>query len=87
MADKPRGLRARIAGVLRRTADRLDHPGAPKGLHVSFTFEPGAGIVFRDDGRGCRLWYYGDAEYDRAHDEAGPLQGSHWTVWLPREPQ
>lgn len=60
-----------IAERLRRLADRIDHKGAPKGLSWSFTIEPGRGVVFNQDGRGCPLWYLGDANYDRAHDEAG----------------
>lgn len=59
-----------IAKRLRRLADRIDHAGAPKAISWSFTFEPGHGTVFNQEGRGCRLWYLGDAEYDRAHDEA-----------------
>lgn len=38
-----------------------------------FTFEDGLGVVFRDDGRGCPVWYMAQ-DYDRAHDEAGDLQ-------------
>jgi hypothetical protein len=64
---------ARLAGFLRRAADRIDHAGAPKLIHWSFTFENRRGIVFREDGRGCPLAYLGDAAYSRAHDEAdGP---------------
>ena len=37
----------------------------------SFTYEEGEGIRFRQDGRGCRLWYLGDADYDRAWTESG----------------
>lgn len=44
-----------------------------------FTFEDGLGVVFRDDRRGCPVWYMAQ-DYDRAHDEAGDLQpGRHWT--------
>lgn len=39
-------------------------------MSYSFTFEDHEGIRFRTDGRGCPLWYLGDADYDRAHDEA-----------------
>lgn len=78
------GLRAFVADRLRFAADRLDRPGAPKAMHVRFTFEEHAGIVFRDDGRGCRLWYYGDQGYERAHTEAGPVAGANSTAWLPQ---
>lgn len=63
-------LRARIGWHLRRLADRIDHAGAPKLMHWSFTFETGRGIVFREDRKGCPLAYLGDADYERAHDEA-----------------
>lgn len=64
-------MRERLAQWLRKTADRLHHPSAPKLMGWSFTFERGVGIVFNDQGRGCRLAYFGDDEYARAHDEAG----------------
>lgn len=57
-------------GLLRRLADRLDYSGAPRAIGISFTFELGEGIRWRDDGRGCPLWYLGDDDYERAHDEA-----------------
>jgi hypothetical protein len=59
-----------IAGRLRRLADRIDYRGAPKLMHWSFTWEDGEGLKFRNDGRGCRLAYLGDAEYERALAEA-----------------
>jgi hypothetical protein len=63
----------RLARWLRDLGDRIDPAGAPKGTGYSFTVEPGRGIRFRLDGRGCPLWYLGDADYGRAHDEAGPV--------------
>lgn len=63
-------MRARIGAALRRWADRIDHAGAPKALGWSFTFEHREGIRFRDDGRGCPLWYLGDEVRNRAHAEA-----------------
>lgn len=57
-------------GLLRRLADRIDYANAPKAIGTSFTFECGEGIRFRDDRRGCPLWYLGDDDYQRAHDEA-----------------
>ena len=77
-------FRGRIADVLRKYADRLDDAGAPKAMSVRFTFEDRVGIVFRDDGRGCRLWYLGDVDYERAHTEAGPVTGARSTAWLPQ---
>jgi len=77
-------VRGRIADVLRKYADRLDHAGAPKAISVRFTFEDHVGIMFRDDGRGCRLWYLGDQDYERAHTEAGPVVGTNPTAWLPQ---
>ena len=55
---------------LRRVADRIDRPGAPKATHWTFTFELRKGVRFREDGRGCRLWYYGDADYNRAYTDS-----------------
>lgn len=60
----------RIADWLRKMADRMDHHGAPKATHWHFTFERGKGLRFNEEGRGCRVWYYGDDDYERAHDEA-----------------
>lgn len=60
----------RVAWWLRLLADRLDPDGAPRRTHQSWTFERGRGIVFRDDGKGCPVWYLGRADYARAHDEA-----------------
>jgi hypothetical protein len=80
------GIRGYIGRYLRTWADRIDRLGAPKATHVSFTFEEGVGIMFRDDGRGCRLWYYGDTGYERAHAEGGPVVGATRTAWLPKRP-
>lgn len=63
-------LRQRLARRLRFFADRIDYAGAPKAMHTTFTFEHGEGIRFREDGKGCRLWYLGDDEYRKAHDQA-----------------
>lgn len=63
-------MKAWIANKFRRLADRIDYAGAPKAMHWSFTFENREGIRFREDGKGCRLWYLNDAEYRKAHTEA-----------------
>jgi hypothetical protein len=64
-------LKTWIATRLRYLADRIDYAGAPKAMSgYSFTFENRRGIVFREDGKGCPLWYYGEADYQRAHAEA-----------------
>jgi hypothetical protein len=60
----------RLAKFLRTLADRIDYEGAPKLTHWTFTFEDREGIRFREDGKGCRLAYLGDAEYEKAHAEA-----------------
>lgn len=83
MADARKGVRAFIGRRLRYAADRIDLPGAPRAMSVRFTFEEGVGIIFRQDNRGCLLWYIGDAEYERAHSEAGPVDASQ-TTWLPQ---
>jgi hypothetical protein len=59
-----------LARWLRTLADRIDYEGAPKIMGWSFTFEDREGIRFRRDGKGCRLAYLGDAEYEKAHGEA-----------------
>ena len=63
-------MKRRLAYQMRKYADRLDHAGAPKYTHWTFTFERGRGLVFREDGKGCPVTYYGDDDYERAHDEA-----------------
>jgi hypothetical protein len=65
----------RLARFLRNFADRIDREGAPKATHWKFTFELNEGIRFREDGKGCRVWYLGDAEYEKAHDEADNPSG------------
>lgn len=59
-----------LARRLRTIADRIDPAGAPRRTHWTFTIEHGEGIRWREDGRGCPVWYLGSADYDRAHDEA-----------------
>lgn len=63
-------LAARLARRLRFLADRIDPSGAPRQTGWSFTFEQGTGIVFRQDGVGCPIWYLGMDSYARAHHEA-----------------
>lgn len=74
--EKRGGPVRRLARWLRDLADRIDYAGAPRGVNYSFTIEPGEGIRFRQDGRGCPLWYLGDEDYLRAHHEAGPAPGT-----------
>lgn len=59
-----------LARLLRGIADRIDYGGAPRYTGWFFTFEQREGIRFRQDGRGCPVWYLGMQEYHRAHDEA-----------------
>lgn len=80
-----------FSGLLRRAADRLDPAGCPRRMSsASFTFEEDEGIRFRDDGRGCPLWYLGEDDYRRAHDEADrPAPRIDWknlTVSYPEAP-
>jgi hypothetical protein len=80
-------FRLRVAEWMRRSADRLDHEGAPKVIHWSFTFEEREGIRFRDDGKGCPLAYLGDADYERAHSEADrPPPRIDWKALAGGEP-
>jgi hypothetical protein len=66
----PQSYLAGFSGLLRRIADRIDPDGAHGGIGWSFTFENREGIRFRDDGKGCPLWYLGEADAERAHTEA-----------------
>jgi hypothetical protein len=56
---------------MRLWADRVDPDGAPRLLTAAaaFTFEAREGVRFRDDGRGCTLWYT-RRDYERAFTEA-----------------
>jgi hypothetical protein len=63
-------------------ADRVDPGGAPRTSTLSFTIEPGIGIVVRDDGRGCRLGWAG-GDFDRARADAGQPADGATRVWLP----
>ncbi len=65
-----RSLRARIGWRLRCVADRIDPDNAPRAMGWSFTFEHGKGIQFREDRKGCPLWYLGHADSDRAYTES-----------------
>jgi hypothetical protein len=59
-----------MAEWLRKWADRIDDTSGPRLMSPhSFTFEDRRGIVFREDHRGCPIWYMNE-DYDRAHDEA-----------------
>lgn len=64
-------MRRLLAWWLRCLADQIDHAGAFKATHLFFTFERGQGVVINEEGQGCQLWYAGDADYERAHTEAG----------------
>jgi hypothetical protein len=84
MSTRRKGIRARAGWWLRRLADRIDYPGAPKAIGASFTFEA-SGRRFRNDGKGCPLWYLGDADYERAHTEADTAHIQvDWTTMTTR---
>lgn len=57
---------------------------APQAVGWSFTFEQGrpgrrGGVRWRDDGRGCPVWYLSNADYERAHTEADdPPRAIDW---------
>lgn len=72
-------VRDYVAEQLHLTADRLSSNNARRLLHWTFTYEPGRGQVFREDGRGCRLAYLSAADYERAHTEADDPQS--WVDW------
>lgn len=63
-------FRTRLACKLVTLAERLDHDFAFRSMSsFGFTFERNRGVVLRDDGRGCPLWYC-QPDYDRAWSEA-----------------
>lgn len=72
---------------MRKWADRIDYRGAPRALGYRFTFEDGEGIRFRHDGKGCRLWYLGMDDYEKAHDEAdsAAVAYQHDLSWRPAQ--
>ncbi len=68
----------RLARLFRRAADRMDPANAPRATGLSFTFEPGRGVVvhganrslsYNYDRPGCPLYYIGESSYLRAHSE------------------
>jgi hypothetical protein len=63
-------LRRRLGWWLRMLGDRVSPDTGPRWMSpYSFTIEPHRGIVLRQDGRGCPLWYMTE-DHDRAHDDA-----------------
>lgn len=67
---RDRQVTAAIGWWFRCVADRIDPAGAPRAISWSFTFERGEGVRFRQDQRGCLLWYLGRDAYERAHLDA-----------------
>lgn len=62
--------RQRFAWWLRMLGDRISPDTGPRGASpYRFTFEEGEGIRFREDGRGCPIWYMAE-DWHLAHDEA-----------------
>lgn len=68
MADMT--LRQRVARRLRFLADRIDLAGALRPAGMSFTFEGREGVRVNFDRVGCPLWILGEADFERAWDEA-----------------
>lgn len=73
-------MRRWLALRLHFLADRMAPEDAFRATHLRFTFETGQGIVVRDDSnRGCRLWYRGEADYEKAHaDSINPPIRINW---------
>lgn len=67
LPDRPRRW---FANRCRFFADRLHEETAFRGMGSTFTFELNEGIRWRDDGRGCPVWYWGEADYARAYVES-----------------
>jgi hypothetical protein len=78
-------IRLWLAAILRTWAERMDPDGAVTRTGLSFTYEdvPG-GMLFRTDGLGCPLYRVGDADLQRAHDDAGApaVNQELWTLAL-----
>jgi hypothetical protein len=72
----------RTATLLRRVANRIDKLGAPRRTGWSFTIEEGLGAVFNRDGKGCPVYYNGEADYRRAHDESRFPDGPYDMEWV-----
>lgn len=60
-------MRRRLGSWLRRFADRIDRPGAPKRTGLTFGYVEHVGLVVEWDGPGCPLWYLQDDDYELAH--------------------
>lgn len=76
-----------LAGWLRSFADRIDHAGAPKLTHWTWTFELRQGVRFREDGKGCRVAYLGNDEYEKAHTQAdNPPARINWKALAEGRP-
>jgi hypothetical protein len=77
----------RFARWLRNLADRIDYEGAPRLTHWTWTFELREGVRFREDGRGCRVAYLGDGEYEKAHAQAdNPPPRVNWKALAEGRP-
>lgn len=67
-------MRARLGRLLRRWADRIDPAHAPTPTGWSYTHEKrgprDTHLVWREDGRGCPVWYIGDGDLNRSFTEA-----------------
>lgn len=76
------GRRAAIGWWLRCRADRIDPLNAPRRLSGdTFTFEKGRGLVYRQDGRGCPIWYLGEDDYRKAFTESdSSVRQIDWTT-------
>lgn len=63
-------MKERIAWWLRCLADRIDYNNSfACASPFTFTFEKGIGIVIREDGKGCPIWYL-RPQRELAHEEA-----------------
>jgi len=73
-------VRARVGRLLRRWADRIDPDNAPQPTGYTYTHErhtpTDTRIKWRDDGRGCPVYYIGEADLTRSFTEAD-------TDWRP----
>jgi hypothetical protein len=63
-----------VGRLLRQWADRIDPSGEPHLTGWSYTHEKRGPqdtyLLWREDGRGCPVWYMGDADLNRSFTEA-----------------
>lgn len=57
-----------ISRALRRIADRVDPPDAPKATGLTMGYVERVGLVVEWNGAGARLWHLNDDDREQAWD-------------------